>query len=303
MPTWNATLRSLADTMRCLTRHQIEILISVLFLAGCTTTRPSPAPERPDRQVQRPIGGDSSTSVRAATSPFDTGRLDYNFRIFSITHALAGDSTPRADSSLVVGILIATLSVSPSRNTVLARVESDSVTVTAGSGTSVPISPGELFLFTIDTRTGQVVQTNRQTTPDCGSGISDSSPIYGREVLPNISIPATQAWADTVHTSMCRGGALLTVTRIASYTHLQSPDSVKQLLRLTQFHIAGTGRQWDQKIEVSGEGSSLDTLRLSGFPIRLTQITGRSQVRFVFRTQLRVQEFLQTSTTRIALRS
>lgn len=289
--------------MRCLTRYQIEILIPVLFLAGCTATRPSPAPERPDPQVQMPIGGDSSPSVRAATSPFGAGRLDYNFRIFSITHALAGDSTPRADSSLVVGNLIATLSVSPSRNTVLARVESDSVTVTTGSGTSVPISPGELFLFTIDTRTGQVVQTNRQTTPDCGSGISDSSPIYGREVLPNISIPATQAWADTVHTSMCRGGALLTVTRIASYTHLQSPDSVKQLLRLTQFHIAGTGRQWDQKIEVSGEGSSLDTLRLSGFPIRLTQITGRSQVRFVFRTQLRVQEFLQTSTTRIALRS
>jgi len=289
--------------MRCLTRYQIEILIPVLFLAGCTATRPSPAPERPDPQVQKPIGGDSSTSVRAATSPFGAGRLDYNFRIFSITHALAGDSTPRADSSLVVGILIATLSVSPSRNTVLARVESDSVTVTTGSGTSVPISPGELFLFTIDTRTGQVVQTNRQTTPDCGSSISDSSPIYGREVLPNISIPATQAWADTVHTSMCRGGALLTVTRIASYTHLQSPDSVKQLLRLTQFHIAGTGRQWDQKIEVSGEGSSLDTLRLSGFPIRLTQITGRSQVRFVFRTQLRVQEFLQTSTTHIALRS
>jgi len=289
--------------MRCLTRYQIEILIPVLFLAGCTATRPSPAPERPDPQVQKPIGGDSSTSVRAAMSPFGAGRLDYNFRIFSITHALAGDSTPRADSSLVVGILIATLSVSRSRNTVLARVESDSVTVTTGSGTSVPISPGELFLFTIDTRTGQVVQTNRQTTPDCGSGISDSSPIYGREVLPNISIPATQAWADTVHTSMCRGGALLTVTRIASYTHLQSPDSVKQLLRLTQFHIAGTGRQWNQKIEVSGEGSSLDTLRLSGFPIRLTQITGRSQVRFVFRTQLRVQEFLQTSTTRIALRS
>jgi len=289
--------------MRCLTRYQIEILIPVLFLAGCTTTRPSPAPERPDPQVQKPIRGDSSTSVRAATSPFDTGRLDYNFRIFSITHVLAGDSTPRADSSLVVGILIATLSVSLSRNTVLARVKSDSVTVTTGSGTSVPISPGELFLFTIDTRTGQVMQTNRQTTPDCGSGISDSSPIYGREVLPNISIPATQAWADTVHTSMCRGGALLTVTRIASYTHLQSPDSVKQLLRLTQFHIAGTGRQWNQKIEVSGEGSSLDTLRLSGFPIRLTQITGRSQVRFVFRTQLRVQEFLQTSTTRIALRS
>ena len=289
--------------MRCLTRNQIEILIPVLFLAGCTTTRPSPAPERPDPQVQKPIGGDSSTLVTLAMSPFSAGRLDYNFRIFSITLAVAGDSTPRADSSLVVGILIATLSVSPSRNTVLAHVESDSVTVTTGSGTSVPISPGESFLFTIDTRTGQVVQANRQTTPNCGNSISDSSPIYGQEVLPNISTPATQAWVDTVHTSMCRGGALLTVTRIASYTHLQSPDSAKQLLRLTQFHIAGTGRQWDQKIEVSGEGTSLDTLRLSGFPIRLTRITGRSQVRFVFRTQLRVQEFLQTSTTRIALRS
>ena len=295
---------SLADTMRSLTRYQIEILIPFLFLAGCTTTRPSPAPEQPERPVRKSTAGDSSTSMRVATtSPFSSGRVDYNFRIFSTTHALVSDSTRRIDSSLVVGILTATLSVSPSRNTVLARVESDSVAITRGSGTSVPILPSEVFLFTIDTRTGQVIQTNRQTTPDCTNSVSDSSPIYGREVLPSISTPITQAWADTVHTLMCRGGALLTVTRIASYTHLQSPDSAKQLLRSTQFYIAGNGRQWNQKIEVSGEGMSLDTLRLSGLPIRLTQITGRSQVRFVFRTQLRVQEFLQTSTTHIALRS
>lgn len=289
--------------MRCLTRYQIEVLIPFLFLAGCTTTRPSVTPERPESQVRKPTLGDSSTSVRVATSPFSAGRLDYNFRIFSITQALPSDSIRRVDSSLVIGTLTATLSVSPNRNTVLARVESDSVAVTTGSGTSVPISPSELLLFTIDTRTGQVVQINRQAMPDCANRLSDSSPIYGREVLPSITIPGTQAWTDTVQTLMCRGGALLTVTRIASYMRLQSPDSTQQLRRSTQFHITGTGRQWDQKIEVSGEGTSLDTLRLNGLPIRLREITGQSQVRLVFRTQLRVQEFLQTSTTHIALRN
>ena len=289
--------------MRCLTRYQIGILIPVLFLAGCTTTRPSPSPKRPAPQAQKPTTRDSSTSARVVTSPFSAGHLNYSFQIFSITHALAGDSTRRADSSLVAGILTATLSISQSRNTVLARVESDSVTVTTGSGTSVPISPGESFAFTIDTRTGQVVQTNQKTTRDCSNSVSDSSPIYGREVLPSISIPVTQAWTDTVQTSMCRGGALLRITRIALYTQLQSPDSAKELLRSTRFYIAGTGRQWDQRIEVSGEGTSMDTLRLSGLPLRLTQITGRSQLHFVFRTQLRVQEFLQASTTHIALRT
>jgi hypothetical protein len=293
--------------MRCLTRYQIETLIAILILAGCTvgctTAGPIPPPEQPGPGVHKSNPGDSSTVVRASTSPFTAGHLNYDFRTFSVARALARDSAHRADSTLVAGMLTATLVAGPTANTILARVRSDSVSVTTGSGTSVPISSSEPFLFTINTRTGRVTQANQETTRDCTKDSSDSSPIYGREVLPSIGIPETQTWVDTVHTSMCRGGVLLTITRVASYTRLQSLDSAIQVLRSTQFHIAGSGHQWSQKIEVSGEGTSIDTLRLGGFPIRLREATGSSQVQFSFRTQLRTQEFLQTSMTRIELRN
>lgn len=297
----------LTRTPPYLTRHQTEGLTRILMLVGCiaacTTARLTPAPERPEPGVQKPTAGDSSTLVRVSASPFTAGRLKYDFRTFSIARAVGGDSAHRADSSVVVGILTATLVADSSRNTMLARVKSDSVSVTTGNGTSVPILPSELLVFAIDTRTGRVIQTNQEPTRDCTTGGLDSSPIYGREVLPSIGVLTIQTWVDTVHTSMCRGGVLLTITRVASYTRMQSPDSAMQLLRSTQFHITGGGRQWDQKIEVSGEGTSIDTLRLGGFPIRLREVTGSSQVQLSFRTQLRTQEFVQASTTHIALRS
>jgi hypothetical protein len=292
-----------ANTMQCLTRLWIVSVIGFLVLAGCTTTTPPPATERPEPRIRNPAVVDSSMIANIHTTAFTPGRLQYDFQTSSITRALAGDSTHRADSAHVIGILTATLTAGPSRNTVVARIEADSISVTTGSGTSVPVSSSELFVFTIDTRSGRVAPANKEATQDCTKRGVDSSPLYGREVLPSIHIPAVQMWTDTAHTSTCRGGVLLAITRIASYTRLPSPDSIPQLLRSTQFQINGNGRQWDQKIEVSGDGISTDTLRLSGSPLRLREVTGSSQTKLLFRTQLRVQEFIQTSTAHIALRS
>ena len=289
--------------MQCLTRVWIVGVIGFLVLAGCSTTTLPPVTERPQPRTQNPAAVDSSTTANVHTTAFTPGRLQYDFQTSSITRALAGDTAHRADSTHVIGILTATLTAGSSRNTVLARIEADSVSVTTGGGTSIPVSSSELFVFTIDTRTGRVAPANQEATQDCMKRGVDSPPLYGREVLPSIHIPAVQTWTDTAHTSTCRGGVLLAITRIASYTRLASPDSMPQFLRSTQFQITGNGRQWDQKIEVSGDGISTDTLRLSGSPLRLREVTGSSETKLLFRTQLRVQEFIQISTAHIALRS
>jgi len=290
------------STTRGVMPARIRSTIACLVVAGCTTTTSPRVTQRPEPGIEKPAR-DRSTPVNVDVSTYTPGRLQYYLQTFSVVHVTAGDSLHRADSTHLTGILTATLAAGRAHNTVIAHVQSDSVSVATGSGTSIPLPPSESLTFTIDTQTGRVVPANQEVPRDCTTGSADSSPIYGREVLPTIHTRVAQTWIDTLYTSTCRGGALLTIARIASYTQLPSRDSVLQFLRLTQFQITGNGHQWNQKIEVSGEGTAADTLHVSGSPLRLQEVSGSSQTKFSFRTQLRTQDFTQTSTTRITLRS
>jgi len=244
----------------------------------------------------------SSTTPNVSRSLYQPGELQYGLQILSIVQAIGGDSTSRTDSSRITGILTASFSAGSRRNVVTAHVQPDSLLLTVGSGTSTPLAITGPFTFAIDTQTGQVVPNANQTSHDCSKLGIDDPPLDGREVLPSIRLPKADTWNDTLQVISCRGGALLTVKRIASYTWMQLPDSAIRLLRLTEFQITGTGYQWGQKIDVSGEGRSIDTLGIAGFPARLQEVRGNSQVNLIFRAPLRTQEFAQTATIRLALR-
>lgn len=288
----------------CLTFAWVSRTVLFFSLAGCiTTTTPRVTRQPEPAGVGKSAQIDSSLSPNADGSTYAPGRLRYDLKSFSVVHVTAGDSTRGADSTRLTGIITATLVASPTRNIVNARVESDSISVATGSSTSVPIPPSEPLIFSINTQTGRVTPVNQEVRRDCTSGDANSSPINGREVLPSIHAQTVQMWVDTLYTATCRGGALLTITRIAVFTRLEQSDSVVRLLRLTKFQVTGTGRQWDQKIEVSGEGTATDTLHVSGSPLRLQEVSGSSEMKLSFRTQLRAQEFIQTSTTRVTLRT
>ena len=275
------------------------------FIAtACTPATRQPTVDKPEPKSQKPITTDSSMGRDVYATPYAPGRLQYDLQIFSVTRVLAGDSAHRSDSTHVIGLITTTLAGGFRGNTATARVESDSVAVIRGTGTSVPLRASEPLRFTIDTQTGEVKPTNQVRLDNCSKDDFESSPIDGREVLPTIHTVATQnTWIDTLSTFTCRGGALLRITRVASYARLQSPDSTLHIARITQFQITGNGQQWNQKIEVSGDGTSADTLHLGGFPLRLQVVAGSSQTRLVFKTELRLQEFIQNSRTRIVMRS
>jgi hypothetical protein len=284
--------------------HQ-SILTGIAFytFAGCVAhTSPTPAKSSGPVAADPALADSSSTTSKASAVLYQPGQLQYDLSTFSVVQALAGDSTHHADSSRIAGILTTRLTAGPAHNVVTALVQPDSVSLTIGSGTSVPIPLSAPFAFTIDTRTGRVVPNKQETAQDCHQGRSESLPLYGGEVLPAIHVPAVDTWTDTVRTFSCRGGALLAITRIASYRRLQSTDSTPELVRSTQFQVTGSGYQWDQKIEVSGEGTSIDTLHFGGSPLRLQKVVGSSQAILLFRTQSRAQEFAQTATTHITLR-
>ena len=273
-------------------------------VAGCTSTTRQPAVDKPEPTLQKPITTDSSTGRDVYATPYAPGHLQYDLQIFSETRAFAGDSVHRSDSTRVIGLITTTFATGSHRNTAIVRVEFDSVSVIRGSGTSVPLRANGSLTFTINTQIGEVEPTNQVRLDSCSKEDLESSPIDGREVLPTIHTLATpNTWTDTLSTSTCRGGALLRITRIASYTRVESPDSTLHIARITQFQITGNGQQWNQRIEVSGDGTSTDTLRLGGFPLRLLDVAGSSQTRLIFKTELRLQQFIQTSRTHIVMRS
>ena len=276
--------------------------MAFLISGGCATGTPPRVPQQPELGTKRASSPDSSAPASLSRSVYVDAQLRYNLQVSSVIRITGGDSTHRVDSLHVTGTLTTTFAVGPIRNTVVAHVQSDSVAVATGSSTSVPVSPAGPLAFTIDTRNGRITPIE-ETRQNCASDSTDSSPIDGHEVLPGIHIPIVQSWTDTLHTLACRGGVLLSISRVAVYTRLQSPDSVLRLLRLTQFQITGTGHQWDQRVEVSGEGIVTDTLRLSASPMQLQELSGGSETKFLFKTQLRTQEFIQTSATHITLRN
>jgi len=290
--------------MRSLIPVRVSSRIVFLTLAaGCSTATSSPVAQPPELRTGKSGQTDSSIVVSRGATVYTPGRLQYDLQNSSVVRAIASDSAHRADSTRLIGTVTATLVPGPTHNTVVARVQFDSGSIASGSGTSVPIPPTESLVFTVDTETGRIASMKQEVHQDCATHGADGFPFYGREVLPTIHAPVALAWIDTVETSTCRGGAFLSITRIASYTRLQASDSVLRLLRLTQFRIIGDGHQWNQKIRVSGEGKATDTLRLSGFPLRVQEVAGSSEIELSFRTELRVQEFIQTSTTHIVLRT
>lgn len=294
-----------ADSIQYLTSISLSTVAALfIVIGGCTPNAQLPGTKKPEPKLQKTTAVDSSSERDVYVTPYAPGHLQYDLQIFSVAELLAGDSVHRSDSTHVTGIVTTSLATGPRRNTMIVRVESDSISVTRGSGTSVRLRSNQPFVLTIDAQTGKVETTDQLNRDECVKGDFESSPIDGREVLPTIhTSPIPNTWTDTSSTSTCRGGALLEITRAASYTRLQSPDSTLQIARFTQFQIIGSGQQWNQRTAVAGDGTSTDTLYLGGVPLRLQKIAGSSQTKLIFKTELRVQEFIQTSTTRIALRS
>ena len=286
-----------------LTRSANLYVTAISILAACAVHAPSSTVEPPRSGSVKPsVVYSPSTAPNLSASPYEPGELKYDVQVSSVVQVVGGDSTHRVDSSRIAGVLTTSFTIGPKRTAVTARVQPDLFSLTVGTGTSTPLVTSGPFIFTIDTQTGQVAPNATRPLQDCSQASADNFSLDGREVIPSIRLPRVDTWKDTLQTVTCRGGALLAVTRIASYTRGQAPDSTVQLLRSTDFRITGSGYQWGQRIEVSGEGTSIDTLGMGGSPLRLREIRGKSQASFVFRAPLQTQEFTQTTTTHLALR-
>lgn len=288
------------DEVRCLTRF--STLVGLYTIAGCASpTSSTPRAPIPTIPPTEPTIRDSAGSRFSSRFIYQPGQLRYRLQISSAIQLTTPDSIRRVDSTHVTGIVGVRFSTAPGRDDhVVAEVQPDSMMLFAGTGTSVPMIAGPPSTFEIDPRSGRAT-SSKPPQNICGADSSEQSLFSGREVLPRIQLDPVNNWVDTSATTMCRGAVLLTLMRVASYVRLESPDSSYLLFRLTRLSISGTGYQWGQRVDVAGEGIATDTLKVGGSPIRLQQLTGSSRLQLQFRAPVKVQDFVQTTMTRLFL--
>ena len=287
--------------MRYLTRFTALPAILTAIL-GCASSSPS----RPGAGVSRSPASEIAPRDSANSRPlpyliYQPGQLRYRLQISSTVQLALGDSTHRVDSTRIAGSFGVRFTTTSPHEEIRAEVQPDSLSFSVNGGTSVPLLSSSVVVFRIDRRAGRITPNDASENTVCGLAGSSKSPFSGREVLPSMQPRDVNTWVDTSTTRTCRDSVLLLVTRIASYVRLQSSDSVQQFLRSTRVMVSGTGYQWGQKVDVTGDGTAVDTLQINGFPLRLRELVGNSLLQFQFRTSLKAQEFVQTTRTHVLL--
>jgi hypothetical protein len=283
----------------CLTPFPV-LAAATITLVGCAGS--APASPRAGTPIPAPevVVSDSAKPRFPPRFIYQPGQLRYRLQVSSTVQLMAGDSVQRSDSTRVTGNFNVVLSSVPGRDRIAAQIQPDSISLTAGSGTSVSTAPAAPITFQINQPTGRATVDKATQNSTCDQD-AQHSPFSGSEVLPNIQPQFVTSWVDTSTTTTCRGGVLLTLRRVATYTPLDTADNTYRILRSTQLTVNGVGHQWNQQVNVRGEGAATDTLYLSGSPLRLQQMTGGSYLRLQFQAPLKTQDFSQNTTTNVLL--
>jgi hypothetical protein len=280
--------------------------VVVGLLCACATQRPRT--ETPVSTNPNPVKSQDSirTSKLDDASIYQPGDVRYTLQLNSVVQTTMGDSVPRVDSSRLTAILSAKYSLVPQSRFVRGVMTTDSVTLWTLTNANAPavVLPNQSYSMDIDPLAGKIAVGH--TTQACTQE-KDDGPFHGDEITPSIPTTGAQLWADSSTYSVCRGGVLFRFARVASYRRdtasaPQSSDSLARVFRAVDLVVVGTGSQWQQPIEATGHGTSVDTLMIHTKRLQLESVSGTGRLELSFKSALRLQHFVQTTTTRITTR-
>src|SRR5687767_7968413 len=267
----------------------------VALLTACTRTpAPSVDPTPRARDVVPAPMDSTSTGTAVLTRVYQPGTVRYVYRSISTVQSISGDSVPRMDSTRVTALFTATFSESPVRESVRVVSRVDSLQLTTMSPnvvrSSTPeIRPSREDTLEIERVTGKIKRAGRQ--PSACSQDTQEPFFRGDEMTPVIPQRAAvrKSWADTTVHQTCRGGLVLEIRQIARYRLLDNSQSDldRQIIRVMENQITGTGTQWEQPVEANGRGVAVDTLVITGTNSRLHTITGSARTEIEFRSARR----------------
>ena len=256
-------------------------------------------PRGPSAAGDSGIRGDSTIAPTSAAQLFRPGSVSYNYRTVSVVRVMMGDTIPRADTITVTALLGVTFSTAIGDNlTPLARIDVDSVAVHNGSVPSTRF-PAQTESFRVNTTTGTVSSLSSK------NGLCDTQlqQVLTRtdDVIPVIRATHVGVWSDTTVSQTCRAGIQFQTRRITTY-QFDSAGSEIKLLRRSTTTFSGRGVQWNQAVESAGQSVSSDTLVLDVTSRRIQEVRGVTQSQLEFKSQLRNQQFQQTTQLFIQLR-
>ena len=176
----------------------------------------------------------------------------------------------------------------------------DSVLASAGGGRPLAALPVPMPLRFQGTVEGGTVRVPRPaaTAADCSSPAGSILAI-ARELLP--ALPADLSpgrhWSETVATTSCRGGVVLTTTAVHDYRVSAATSGAGAPLRIartTRYRLAGNGSQAGEPVSAAGQGTGTGELLVDRAAGRLLALTTQSTIDLTFmgggRTQHVVQE-------------
>jgi hypothetical protein len=273
---------------------------------GCAPQPPqAPTPAIPSSRNPAPMDSANRTSD-FLLDVYRPGSIHYDFQLISTIQSIAGDSIPRTDSTRITAVLTETFGTAvPPQAVIDATLKADSILVVTTPGAVSDVALQTQFVpLRLDRLTGKIASAAPTITECTQSTVAFI--FRGDEAVPAIprSVSFARSWADTSASEVCRGGVRLQFTRIARYRIEESAINPLEarILRLSDIQVKGSGSQWQQPVQVNGEGSSIDTLIVNRDASRIQRISGRSHLNLEFQSPIRVQRFLQTSTTTITAR-
>lgn len=219
------------------------------------------------------------------------------------TVRVASDTAAATDT--VVTRIHATLRMAPGAARRALTGTLDSATVSAIGAAAVatpPLAAPIEFHGTVEGGTVRVAIPSDAAT-DCSSPAGAFLAV-ARDLLP--SLPARlvpgASWSETVTTTSCRGGVVLTTTADHRYVVQDSialdGRSAVRIARATTYRVTGAGAQAGVPVQVQGDGTGEGELRVDVSAGELLTTTARSTLRLTFsgagRTQSVVQEGVQT---------
>lgn len=270
------------------------LLAAVLLTACGGGTAPGPVP------VPAPA------APEAAVFTYAPGELHALFESRA-TVRVAGDTSAVSDT--VVTRLRATLRLAsgPVPRAMTGTV--DSVTVLADRRTGATTAPRlPLPLALAGTVVGGTVRLS--IPPDAAADCSSPAGAYlaiARDLLPSLPDRLTPGtgWSDTVATTSCRGGVVLTTTATHRYvvrdTTVLNGRPVTRIARTTLYRLAGRGSQAGLAVSVEGEGTGDAEIVVDVAAGELVSTTARSTLGMTFDAAGRVQRVVQEGVQSVTL--
>ena len=297
--TYMCTLESRAKSIRQRLTFSCTKVLTCWMLTACVSHQTSPPRETAPTQTPAAVTPDTARSTISLLQIYEPGILRYQVELRSVVEPIVGDSIHHADSTRTRATIVVQLNQSSDKNTITAGIQIDSISSQSSSNVAIP-RVSQLMSFRINSKTGQVAKEKESALhSECADTASSTTLFSGTEVLPVIGPLRTTVWTDSSQTQNCRGHVRVSLSRIANYTTLKQDSLDTQILRVTHVGLTGTGSQWNQSVEVTGQGIATDTLVL--VRSRLIRISGNSQLKIDFHSSLRNQQYMQSITTKIEL--